>query len=624
MVHYLNAPQHRVIITTGGTSYTFSNEAFPSGSIERNENGIDTAVLEMFDAESRNYPTKVSANSTVQIDFKDSSESTWTTVLAGIIKEAQVQLDGANGSRLILVIDGTGYGLPMSPVAADYGAESIANSSLDTLREIITDASNGIVPAYVNKILGGGASGYSYTADNNTVQDIVGTVNYLSYPYKPADKALKDLCDLIQAIKGANAGPHWIVTTDGKLLCTTVANHSPASISNIWSTYYNGSQANATLTEGIDFISYNLKKLMPEANYILYYCAWLWPGSGDLTENAAIGDWDNSHCTLAYDVGTQNFGTRCLEATVTDAGQPVTVEYKGPGKTEALHLDFSKAGGTTNVPYFGFWVRRTSTFAGTGNLELWLMNEDPPINYFWTYVAFDKLCPNEDEWRYCELPVGPYWKVPELSGVFTGWNQSFAGDWTDINWLRWTWLDGGDVDSIVYLNGVRFKGMVARAAKNSINITNNNLRFKFINDTIGKGDSLYASDDSGTIARMAYAELLRCQTCPLVGTITTQLIKDLLPGQLLHIYARKKADGTYSVNADMRVTKLLHQFTRQNYLSVITVTSDVVNANARGAYTDLDMQLQAVRPSFQDRQASYMKAGTVDITVPILLTDYPS
>lgn len=218
-------PELQVTVTTGGVSTVYTNLDYINGRITRNENNFDTAVLECGDYLSKNYPTKISSGSLIQVEAKDASDALWTTVFQGIILQANMDCDAQKGEVLQLHCSGAGYGFKMCPINAEYGDQSI-NSTLNSLQKIVTDSGAGIVPKYVNKILGGSVnSGYTYTADSTTVQDVVGDVPYIGFPYKPCHKALQDLCDLLQAIKGASAGPHWIVTTDKKLLMTTVGNH---------------------------------------------------------------------------------------------------------------------------------------------------------------------------------------------------------------------------------------------------------------------------------------------------------------------------------------------------------------------------------------------------------------
>lgn len=225
--------------------------------MRRVENGVDTATVMVADTDAEYYEDVIDEGDSVTIKEKDASDASWTTLLSGVVRVVRPEIN-LFGNTLRVECDGAGYGFMLTACGEEYGTES-SNSSLDTIAEILTDATNGIIPKWVNSILGSAtSSGYSYTF---TVDTITGAINYVHFPYKPCYKAVQDLCDLVQAIKGTNAGPHWIVTTGSKFLLTTVANHSANVANEGWTTYYNGSQADATLEEGEDFIEYNFQKL---------------------------------------------------------------------------------------------------------------------------------------------------------------------------------------------------------------------------------------------------------------------------------------------------------------------------------------------------------------------------
>jgi hypothetical protein len=125
------------------------------------------------------------------------------------------------------------------------------------------------------------------------------------------------------------------------------------------------------------------------------------------------------------------------------------------------------------------------------------------------------------------------------------------------------------------------------------------------------------------MAQMAYAELLKAQSTPTIGQFTVSMIKDLLPGQLLHIHAQKRAVGTFAIDMDMRVLEFEHQISDQGFKTQVTVSSDVLNSSARTRYNDWNTIFQSVRPDMQDRQASSIKAGDMDIRITKLEKDYP-
>ena len=193
----------------------------------------------------------------------------------------------------------------------------------------------------------------------------------------------------------------------------------------------------------------------------------------------------------------------------------------------------------------------------------------------------------------------------------------------------WLLLASAANGETLHIDGMHFgDANVCRVAWNSTSVTNSKLKTKLITDNTGKDDTLLSgvlgTTDTGLMARMAYAELLRCQTTSLVGWVKTFMISDLLPGQIFKIYAKKTSGGTYNINdTEMRVTKLIQEGSVVGCISTIYLTDDLSNSHPRTLYEDWNKVVNAAaRPEFQDRQASSMKAGQIDIRVPRLVEDY--
>jgi hypothetical protein len=193
-----------------------------------------------------------------------------------------------------------------------------------------------------------------------------------------------------------------------------------------------------------------------------------------------------------------------------------------------------------------------------------------------------------------------------------------GGDWTNVNWIGFG-IVNKPVGSALYIDGVQFNGQILRGAKEAGIGAANKLKLKVITDDVGKDDSMVASDDSGIMAQLAKAELYRCKTTPLVGEIRVPYLYDLLPGQLLHIHAKKTVSGTFNIDRDMRAVRVEHDFDSANgFTDRIAVTSDVINSYPRMAWTNMNQVLADARPEFQDRQASSLKMREIDVTQTIL------
>lgn len=612
MGRFLQAPDTK--ITLGSTAYT--NEKGLNISVRRLECGFDTASIQLNDYLSELYPSIVTVGTAIQVDVKDRSESSYPTnpLFKGIVRFPI--LPYGNIETVTLKCDGSGYGFADTVCGQEYGASSRYKTTVDTASEILTEASHGIITKWVNKQMESAtASGFSYTTSISA--SLTDTISYIYFPYKPCNKAVDDLCDLLTAIRveGANKGPHWIVTTDDVFRMKEIA----ADDAN-WHKYYNSTAAgdDAKLYQGKDFLEYNFEKMGPEANYVIYYGAWRRPSNGDAWTENNSADWAvpaGAGCTITDDAGAGNYRVNSASILITGNSvvNPIVAVY--PSTTD-WGYDFSGFR-EYNVPSFSFWAKKNGTLNGA-DVRL----SDADGNEFgYTFTA---LLAAADQWYHICLPVGDYYKTAG-SAIWT--YVDAAASWDDIDYV--SFISNAVNGAKLWIDGMHFgDAWVCRVAYNSTNITANKLKIKVVTDDVGKDDTLTSgtlgTTDTGLMARMAYAELLRSQTTSLVGWVRTPMIKDLLPGQLFQIYAKKTATGSYNINGtEMRVTKVDHEISASGATSVITLTDDVTNSHPRPRYEDWNKVLaSSARPEFQDRQSTSMKAGQIDIRVARLAEDY--
>jgi hypothetical protein len=621
MVSYYAIPNLKV--TVDGTDYI--NDQTLSVSLTGIENGFDVATVAFSDAKTVNR-SNITSDAAIEVYTKDASSGSWgNPVLNGVIRYVTEKVD-MQGEQLIAKIDGSGFGFAETLCAQEYGSQS-SLPTMDTLKEIVTD----LVSNWVNTMFNGVPnSGYNYNIAS--VDDITGTIRYLYFPYKPASRSLTDICNLSQAIKGLNAGPHWIITPDSKLLVTTVGSHSTAAANAGWTTYYGGSQANATLTQGIDFLPpFSFENQNTQANYILYHSNWLWPGSGDLCENTPIANWHSwaTNFDLAYVGSGAKVGTNYISATWNAPTVLGTFSYGYPASP--LHLDLTKAGGKYNIPTFGFWCARNSTFTVGTNDPLVISFHSPFIGYdqfFEIGVYLDKLL-TDTAWHYISFPIGTYWYLPDANPVYSPIAGTASADWSDILYVTFE-CNFRPQNSVFLLDGVHFAGWVLRGASNSTKILNapptgdGRVKMRIINDQFGKDDTLSAIDDSGTVAQLAYSELLRAQTNPIIGTLETPYLPGLLAGQLVHVHARPDSSNVFQIDRDFRVTQYTHSLSAKNWSTNLTATSDLINSQTRTAYESMNETFKAIRPEYQDKATTGIKMRDIDITQLILGHDYPS
>jgi hypothetical protein len=650
-----------------------------NAKVELKENDYWTAQLNFLNSPIL-YPT-VSQGSSVIIEVQDGAlGGAWTTLFAGSILYVDWSFTGKS-STIGFQCVGCGYPLNMMNVAQEYGAQS-RNPTLYELQDILINSSASIIPAWVHHYI---VSAYhsGYTLDFSDVEYIAGVIPYIMFPWKPANKCLDDICDLVTAVNSPNAGPHWIVSNDNHLRVKTIGATQAG-----WTLYYGDSEAAATLVNGVDFFDGDFQPLGKEANVIVYSGIWRRPSSGDaLTEgtNGAGTPW-----------GVNAFTTDTFSNAFNQVG--------------ATSLKLVGAGGDTQAYY-------PSTKDADWNFESFMEFQEPKLK-LWALTPSKGMSPNlqvrlvdhdgdnimsdmtgaltaDNVWGAWELPIGKYHKsihAAQVWGVETG---SF--DWEHVEYIQIESIASSNATN--YIDGLHFgnapliriarqefpnevvsaRGTLGQTAANSLltadaangqhhasvvdgtlfavgnvvtisdatqtencevaaiaadilefdaNLTNsyhvahagvvtrtaNPIRFKVLTDDVGKDDTLASgttgTTDLGLMAQMAKAELLRACKATTNGKFTTPLIKDILPGQYIHI------------DKDYRVTNLIHYITGKQATTAFEVTDDLTNSHNRLRYEDVNKQMASMRPEWQDRQASSIKSGGMDIRIVPLEEKY--
>ena len=601
MVTYMPMPRSK--ITLGATAF---ESTLNTAIITRLENGFDTATVELPDNNSAFYPTLAAPGTAVQIEVRTVGGS-YTTIFKGVVRYP-IMPQGA--SEIIqLKCDGAGYGLSDTAVMNEYGEQSV-NPSLDTVNEILTDATEGIITKYVNKILKSATdSGFSYTTSLEAAA-VGDEIPYVYYTYKPCNKAIDDLIDIVCAKRAGDAGLHWIVTTADVFMLKSIDQTLGA-----WTKYYGDSQANSTLTPD-DFTTFpKFEPIGPEANYIIYNGVFRRPSNGDWTEGNASSWDDSSGATFSNEATIKTMGgysVKSYNAAATGCGFIFTfptdlnldnfLRRNGPSLNFDLAIDRLMTPLSGAGIYNNFFVR---LFSGALDYAYYTPGNS---------VISKASTTTDQNFQHFAVKLDAY--------SIDQWQISGSMDWGAVLSVE-IWCP--NVQS-AYLDAFNFGGaQIVRIAQNSTNIAANKVKMRVITDSTPKDDSLVASDDSGLMAQLAYNELLRLQKTATVGTITTFMIKDALPGQWFHIHAKETTTpGTYTFNADFRATKIIHVISPSGFFSSLEVTTDLTNSRTRPVYEDRNKLDAARRPEYQDRQATSIKSGNMDIWVTPLTKDYPS
>jgi hypothetical protein len=587
-------PKHK--LTIGST--VFECEVLTDAKVTQLEDSFDNATIILDDVSIYTSGLAV-PKETITLEVTNEGNAYPTNPLfSGMIRFPIVEVGDKN--RLTLSCLGTGYGLGNMAVAEEYGSQS-RNNTLNTITEILTDSSNGIIPAFVNKKLNDTASGYSYDV-SATVETISDDIPYICFPYKPAHNSINDLVDLISAIKAPAAGCHWIVTTDSKFRLKTVGTNQSG-----WTKYFSGAtntDAKSTLSYGEDYEASNFQHLPMEINTVVYYGLWRRPSNGDGWTENDISGWGSSGVTLSSDATYHIVGAKSLRATADNTN--LNSFYYPTAKNAAWNITTWGNGSSQYIPTLNFYVSKNTHIT-----NLLVEMHTDAANFFTTQqIGYGTTYLTEDnKFYHFTIPIGQLWDDTNAPDTKIVWSSGLGGtgDWSNINWVSFSYTNGAT--EFINIDGFHFGSIpLCRVATNS-DITPDAMTF--INDNQGKDDSLIAADDSGVMAQLAKAALLRETYDAYVGSLKTQMFQTALPGQLWHTFG-----------ADYRATKLEHEIHADKYSTTLYLTDDLINGKTRIRYDDLNKVNAAIRPEWQDRQAASIKANGVDWTIPRLVKDY--
>jgi len=637
LTHYFK-PKAKIIVTHSGTDYNF----YPSKlDIWIQENAADNMEFTIPDEGADIFDNKMTYNDIVQVWLEYQEVEDPLTVASlrfyGFIEDITPYL---SLSGEVLNVKCRSYARCLLDLLCgeQYGAQS-TNSSLDTLKEIIQD----IIPNWINKLLKTGSAGSSgYSLDYSLIEDISGTINYLYNTFKPGKDAISDIVEIISAIKGSeSAGAHWIVkpvSSGGVItnyfLLATVGNHpSSPNILAKWPNWWNPigdteeeKRASSTIAVKQDMIIQQFTRQRPEANYILYNGHFIRPSDGDYwTEDPTIcttkwhpGDpADNvARDTTNYKVGAASVQ---MNTTRNDGAGPYFLYYYGDDSINGLSIDVTKIGGRYSPPNINFFTRKNVEIISLGMYLGFNMAMGIPLG---ANSAYRPLTVTNNTWCGFTFQIGPYQKEYEVTDQ---WIYGGTPDWTDLDVIALRYNLAANANAkYCWIDGLNIQGQVLRGAKKLTagGSAESYYKIKPITDNIGKDDVLKATDDSGTIGRLAHAELLRASRRPITGTIQIPGKPSILAGQKAHIHAVKTTAGAFRIDKDMRIIEHHLNFTTAGLQSYLTLTDDILNGNVLSPYTAFNIILKAVSPEFQNRQIGSIKVGDIDITIPILEKTY--
>jgi len=604
---------------------TYINDQCLSILNPRPENNIAHLIIKVSDYKSSKYVDVFDAFDAIDLSLSDDGGTSWSKVFSGTVTTVAPRRSIPEGEILEVGCWGKGIAAWRTHCDESYGLESIDNSAVDTPKEIIED----IIDEHINKIFGAAAgSNWSLTKKVDNAHAGL-SVTYLNSQYDNNFVNINRVCDLTNAYAQGLGAPevsvHWFTDPSGNLYFKKIdADHTDGNWDRYWggtSATDPGTQASSTIVVKEDMILYNFRKNVEEyANHIVLSSKFRRPAE-DLwcedhgTANDGASLWEGDGKVDISDSDTSIVGSKSILLEPNDGGAAGSAWFP---KGKAGAWNFDAFGSINTIPTLNMWMRRNEDIGLTG-MDLYTSAG----NWFTLYTGLNNYIPSTDEWCYLSFPVGSYHAVQDEYSKKRWYVGGGAPDWTDINWIQFDMV--ADVSDDLYIDDMHFSGIIVREAKDTSEIADHNTYMKVIRNDTAVNDTLVASDDSGTAARLAYAELLRRSQTPIVGVIRIPLALDILPGQTVHIHACEKSDGSYRIDQDFRVKEPTHYIGQGarygGFETQLNLTSDVTNTHAFGAPSAYAL-LKQYAGALGHSEARNLKGGDLDNLIPRLSKSY--
>lgn len=552
--------------------------------------------------------------------------------------DALGELDIANFDDFKLyltLVDVSGGGATMGNVEISWAYFHIEGSGYNdksTLRDILTDADIGIIPKYVEKILGG-ATNSGYSLDDDYVYDESSAFRYVYMPYESAFDCLRDLINLLSAMKYPNAGAHWIVLPTGELCVAPVGNHfvtgaAGHTVEDVWKTY-------ARITP-IAVAKHNIiedfKQEEPEANYVIVAGNFEFPTGDIWCEDTSL--WTSTDVKPQYSSDSVR-GDYSIKMTRSS-----TYAAQNWWLVDDMAIDLDTIATEHNPVTLKIWLKKNALegIASTLVIRLYtgaVLPFDINNSYFYKQIWAD--VPTDGVWYPIELELGE-------NGGWTAHNGTGLADWNSINHIGFTTTFGGLIlNPYLLVDGIILTGSVIRVAYNSTNIGTYDCKMKVIKDCLATNIGFDSADDSSMLAQVAKMELLRSQRVSTTGKISIELDPHIMAGQLIHVHGIRSStlfthtytypnkphpnnyQSHYKIDQDFRIVEVVHNFSTRGATTTLSLTDDLTNSISIGPADSYSTIIRVNTPDFQTKTMASLKATKeFDIDLIVLAKDYPS
>jgi len=503
---------------------------------------------------------------------------------------------------------------------AYFHIEGYGYNDKSTLLSILCDADIGIIPKWVEKMRwteDGTPIDSGYTLDTSYVYDDPLSFTYLNFPFMASIDCLRDIINLLSAMRYPNAGPHFIISPDGKLLVAPINGHLAAGIpANIWANY----GRDTALEVKKHNITENFKQEQPIANTVLVAGKFIRP----LNELWTEGHKDLWRIVSGYLIDDYSVGNHLIgNSSLRVQGYPQNAPLWTTVLMEGLNINVESLGSKNNIPVIEFFGKYQGTdvnaiqlIIGTGTY----VDNDVYDDYY--YIDISTEVGAEPNWSTLISKKLGEWLNSDV------WSYVGSPDWNNINYIGFrihkaesTPLAGS---SWLWVDGLQIVGSIIRCAYNSDSITEYGVRTLIIKDCLAATDTLDKTDDSSVLALVAKSQLIRAMHPLLHGKVMIELAPEFKAGQLQHCHIGRTTSPTiFQIDVDFRIVEVQHNFAISGATTILTLVDDLLNSISIGPIDAYNGVLRALNPDSQTKDMASLKfTNELDPELTVLAYDY--
>lgn len=558
-------------------------------------------------------------------------------------------------------INSTGQGISIQVTQARLVIEGSTGKKI-TLKNVLTDTTDGIIPKFVEKIFGGDLS--KHGINTQYIYDYSDEYNYVYYPFESAFDCLQELIKIasaMEAIKGSVwKGLHWIVTPNDELIITKVNDHSVGGTRNDIETKWPTRPLSNPLVVREDMIVEMFKTEAHPANYILVAGKYCLPLTDIWCEPLGFKDWSKTDYEGPGGIDGFSFTIDYYTSVVGDASLKCRHWCTGGGDNyrhiyRPLVLDFTKLVGLQSKVHVCLQIKGSG-----GDVRVSLYSSTAiPNKHTGDFFLHDITAQLDDsKWTIIEIPI----TKTDIEDVTKNavWTKYGNPSWSSIKQLVIEFHHGAQLtawDYTIRVDDIHIVGNTLRAAYDSTLISNPYHKgwinpttrdpnatgiFKYIpydgfgcrmitiKNSLAQTDTLDPNDDSASLAQFVLYELLRNKVDITTGSIQIPLTPQLTAGQIVHLHSQEtfNTDGThkgYTIDKDFRIVECEHRFTRDGGLTILGLVDDLQNSIPLRPTDPYTITMRAISPDFQTKTlASLRTGGDFDVGLLVIAKDYPS